>query len=484
MKFIEKYNQYKMIYEGTIKSLIPIIQQDMLDSIYDGKKFNELKDEEKQYLQKAIDEECKYVQSLIESWTSNKQYQSWLYTILSQGSKNISDKFSQIEYCIKYFEKICKKPDLTPEQKNIQNYKTFQDLQQFILEYQNAHKQNNNIYNCFKKLYSNNSFTIYLINKDQYQDCNRLFGGNEFWNTGWCVAKNEMLFDKYLSNQDYYNGYIVWITNKDNKPFALLHYGSGQFKDTSDDVMTDTHPDVIDGLNKLNDTLSWYDIVPDKNTYKDLTYYLYYLWKHQNPNKLLGEYIAYEKNLIFNKENKTIDCKGLTFIFNNSWFKETGTFDFKLINTSNNWDYMFYECSNLTHLPETFEIPSHVISCNSMFEDCKNIKNLPENFIIPEKVTSTKRMFYNCNSLISLPDNFTIPNNVKDSSRMFYRCESLTHLPDKFKLGDNNQNCEMMFRSCHSLLTLPKEFYIPKSITNSETMFQFTPLRDLNFYKK
>ena len=71
-----------MISEGTVKSLIPIIQSDILNDYYGGKQYDQLTDSEKKQLQIDIDNECKNVQNTVEQWTSNKQYQSWIYDIL------------------------------------------------------------------------------------------------------------------------------------------------------------------------------------------------------------------------------------------------------------------------------------------------------------------------------------------------------------------------------------------------------------------
>ena len=473
MSFLNKYNQYKIKYtticEGTVKSLIPLIQQDLLN----GKKYQDLTDKQKERLQRDIENECAYVQSIVEDMTSNKQYQSWLYDILAQADKNIAEDYEVIEQCLKHFEQLCRRPDLTANQKNIQNYKTFQDLQQFILDFQTNTKFDKKIYNCFKLLYSNNKFDIYLINENQYEDCNRLFGGNDYFNTGWCVAKSESYFNNYLTEyQDNYNGYIVWITKLDNKPFGLLHYGSGQFKDCSDKAIKDQSDEVLDVLIHLNDAMSWYDITTSNTMGKDLLFYSFPLWKYQNPNLVLGQYIAEQIGGKFDIKNKVLDCCNKQFKFENQWLDQDGTFDFTIINATNNWSSMFRNCERLSHLPENFIIPEGVMNTYNMFESCKQLEWLPKNFTIPNTVINCSEMFYGCFELTELPQNFRLGNSVQYCTKMFGGCTAIQKLPEGFTIPPSVNGTYGMFTWCVSLQSLPDGFTIPNSVETVVKMFE------------
>ena len=184
--------------------------------------------------------------------------------------------------------------------------------------------------------------------------------------------------------------------------------------------------------------------------------------KYQQIAKIIGgEYIP---------ETNTIDCKGNKVRFEDYWINEDGSFNFKLINTSNDWSFMFYDCTNLTHLPDDFTIPEGVIDCSSMFSDCKSLTHLPDDFTIPEGVINCYRMFSNCKSLTHLPNNFTIPNSVEDCSYMFNWCTSLIHLSENFTIPESVEDCSYMFYECESLSHLSNHFHVPYDV-NCTGMF-------------
>jgi len=154
-----------------------------------------------------------------------------------------------------------------------------------------------------------------------------------------------------------------------------------------------------------------------------------------------GEYIP---------KTNTIDCKGLKVQFEDYWLDQNGSFTFKLINTSNDWSNMFYDCVNLNHLPEDFMIPNHVVDTNRMFYGCESLQYLPDNFTIPNSVVDCSWMFKYCYFLIRLSDNFTIPKSVTNCRGMFKFCESLTQLPYCFHIPED-ANSNNIFDGCDKL---------------------------------
>ena len=428
LNIINEWNS-NILLEATLKSLIPNLQKEILGD----RSYQDLSDKEKENLQEYINSNLRYIERKVNKLTDNKQYQSWIYNLLKNYEIGIDQTdFNKLKSILIDFEKLCKRPDLKPSQRNIQNYSTLVDLQQFIDNFKIGHKLSKNLYDDLKKIYNNEEFTIYFINKNQYEECNKLFGGEEYFNTGWCIAKNYTYFKEYLTVNNYkdkYDGYFVFIKN--NKPFALLHYGSGQFKDISDEVLIDDNPNIIDCLLHINNNIK--DYLSNKNN-NDLQYYGKQLFIQENPNASKEELIAFEIGGEYIKETNTIDCKGNKVRFKNEWLNEEGTFNFKLINTSNNWTCMFDGCFKLIKLPDNFTIPNNIISCEAMFYHCIRLLRLPDNFTIPNSVTDCDDMFNNYINLRELPDNFTIPDNVKDCSFMFYKCEKLTKLPDNFSI--------------------------------------------------
>jgi len=175
--------------------------------------------------------------------------------------------------------------------------------------------------------------------------------------------------------------------------------------------------------------------------------------KYQRMAKIVGGEYIFETN--------TIDCNGNKVGFNNWWLNDEGSFDFKLINTSNDWSFMFSDCNELIYLPDDFTISNTVTDCSYMFDNCYKLTHLPNNFTIPNGVTNCFRMFCGCKSLTFFPKDFNLPNTIENCSYMFEYCKSLRQLPDNFTIPNNIKDCYGMFLDCQSLTHLPKDFHIP-----------------------
>jgi len=417
IKIINEWNS-NLLLEANLKSLILNIQQRLIGN----KSYNDLNDNEKRDLQEDINATLSYIERKVNEITDNKQYQSWIYNVLKNKEVNYND-LNPLKSLILDFERLSKRPDIKPNQKNIQNYSSLKNLQQFIDQFKEEHNLSEGIYSNLKKIYQNEEFTVYFINKNQYNECNKLFGGIKYFNTGWCIAKNSDYFNIYIhDNKDKFNGYFVFI--KDNKPYALLHYGSGQFKDTSDQILETNNPNILDCLYNINDNLNDYQE-------GDLKYYKFL---KENPNASKEDWIAYQIGGKYDPKTKIIDCNGNYIQFKDEWLNDEGTFDFNFINVTNDWSNMFFMCTNLTKLPDNFAIPNNVKRCDFMFSNCTNLTKLPDNFTIPNSIIRCDGMFFRCKNLTKLPDNFTIPNNVENCRWMFFNCENLKELPDKFNI--------------------------------------------------
>ena len=448
LNIINEWNS-NLILEANLKSLIPNIQQTLIGN----KSYQELTNQEKIELQNNINIQLNNIEQEVNQITDNKQFQSWIYQILKNQEVDYAD-LKPISNTIFDFIKLSKRPDLKSNQKNIQNYSTLKDLREFIDSFKEEHNLSEGIYKNLKKIYSNNEFIIYFINKDQFDECNKLFGGTKYFNTGWCIAKNKEHFDRYIyESKDKFNGYFVFI--KDNKPYALLHYGSHQIKDDSDETLENNNPNILDCLLHINNNLNDYK-------YKDLKYYSKQLFIQENPNASKEELIAFEIGGEYNPETKEINCKGNKVQFKEEWLDENGTFDFIFINTSDDWSNLFWNCKKLIKLSNNFKIPNNVIDCRNMFYGCSNLIELPDNFIIPDNVNYCGEMFYGCSNLIKLPDNCILPNSVINCHHMFKWCKNLTELPDIFTIPNNVKYCNEMFVYCIKLTKLPNNFTIPK----------------------
>ena len=120
---------------------------------------------------------------------------------------------------------------------------------------------------------------------------------------------------------------------------------------------------------------------------------------------------------------------------------------------------------------DVIQLSNTITSCLNMFYGCTSLTSLPDTFTIPNSVTNCQSMFSGCSSLTSLPDTFTIPNSAAGCSYMFSGCSSLTSLPDTFTIPNSVTNCQNMFSGCTSLTTLPNTFTIPNTVTNCQSMF-------------
>ncbi|MCL2137380.1 MAG: hypothetical protein FWH40_07700 [Coriobacteriia bacterium] len=145
---------------------------------------------------------------------------------------------------------------------------------------------------------------------------------------------------------------------------------------------------------------------------------------------------------------------------------------------------MFCSCANIV-LPDGFNLPPHLSSVGSsfasgMFGACIGLRNLPDGFNLPPGITSVgdsfaSSMFESCMALTSLPEGFNLPpgiTSVGDSfaSNMFESCMALTSLPEGFNLPPNiinagNSFAYLMFILCNRLEHLPEGFNLPQSIS-------------------
>ena len=142
-------------------------------------------------------------------------------------------------------------------------------------------------------------------------------------------------------------------------------------------------------------------------------------------------------------------------------------------------EVMFYGCADLRTLPESFRLPSTLITAVGMFSQIKyssvsfagtGLRSLPADFTIPDGITGISDMFYGC-SLETLPVGLTIPSKATNAHAMFFNCGNLKALPGGFRLG-NLVDISNMFQGCGSLTVLPDGFTMPDSVVLAHSAFQ------------
>ena len=252
-QFNKKYYSYKkqyLISEGTIRNLYPELQRDVFSYLSDRLDNNDqyflLTDQQKQLFDQEFKRVVKLWKDKIESTTDNKQYQSWLYNRIADDMRHVNDiqdwtyfilnrySLHQIKQMFKDFTTISKSPKVSKEQKNIMNYDSIDSLFQFIKPWLDQNTKNTKL--TFAKVYSNDYYDIYAVGLNDKELFQKIYGPLGY-DVGWCnIDPEQNMFEHYLTEPS--DCYYLWTYKGTNKPFALLHFDSGQFKDIHNQPIT------------------------------------------------------------------------------------------------------------------------------------------------------------------------------------------------------------------------------------------------------
>lgn len=144
---------------------------------------------------------------------------------------------------------------------------------------------------------------------------------------------------------------------------------------------------------------------------------------------------------------------------------------------------MFYNCVNLSILPNSFNLPQNITVASTyfaqqMFRGCNSLPQLPASFNLPQGITETgdyfaQYLFHGCAKLVNLPSSFNIPQGITTAGNgfvfgLFYNCTRLAALPEGFSFPQGlivagNDFAYGMFRSCNALTVLPDSFNLPQN---------------------
>ena len=219
-----------------------------------------------------------------------------------------------------------------------------------------------------------------------------------------------------------------------------------------------------DGTEETITSASASHTYPEKKSYEiiisnkcpDLNFYNGYTVAERTTNKYqeaLTEVFLLDNITVNNCNNMFRDCINLTAIND-------------IPSRTNDAEYMFYGCTNLTKTPN---FCATLKNTNHMFENCTYLVSSSN---IPNGVESASYMFANCTSLRIAP---YLGNSIKDCSYMFYGCnklEVIQHFPDSLT------NATAMFKNCTSLLRYPE---FNKSIRIcDETFYNCTSLNSID----
>ena len=211
-----------LLNEGNAKSLSTMIQGEFLKKL--GKKsYIDLSSNEKQELTTYIDVRSAEIKKLVSDITSDSNEQSFIYDVLMNKEQTFPEDFDDIKQTITDFTKIRKSSRFTGE-RDINKYKSFGDLHKAVYDFKTKIKERKfeSSFNIGKKILDYSEFAFYELEDGDFKAFSQFIKDN---NIAWCV-KDKKLWNRY--------GSPYYYIEKDNKPFALLHYESKQFMDVHD----------------------------------------------------------------------------------------------------------------------------------------------------------------------------------------------------------------------------------------------------------
>lgn len=236
--------QFHLIVEGTYKQLAGTLQQQFFNNI-GVSSYQQLNDQQKQELNQFINLNQLKWKQMVEKISDNPQYQSWIYDVLISGDQKLPEDYQKLKEIIEDFSKISRSSKLTSDQKNIQNYKSYDQLHTFIFEIKQKDARYEKL--DFDLFYQTANIVVYKISSKDFKSFSKLV---EDHHIAWCV-KQSSYFNKYKPP------YYMFVNKNNNKPFALLHESSHQFKDVHDMGMTDTNPEIIEILQQFPEVQSF-----------------------------------------------------------------------------------------------------------------------------------------------------------------------------------------------------------------------------------
>lgn len=109
-------------------------------------------------------------------------------------------------------------------------------------------------------------------------------------------------------------------------------------------------------------------------------------------------------------------------------------------------EYMFYECSNLTTIPQLNT--SKVTNMSNIFRNCTKLTTVPQ--LDTSNVTSMQNIFNGCNNLTTVP--LLDTSKATNTASMFRYCYKLTTIP---ALNISNvTSTTSMFQDCSNLKSI------------------------------
>lgn len=443
MKFNNTYLKYKGLYcEGTIKSLLPIIQNEIFRS-FGVNTYAQLNSEQKQKFNDLLNKETNIILSEVDQITTNKQYQSWLYDIMKADYELHLD-INKTKKLIDEFQQITKSPKLSSKQRDITSYQSIEQLTRFVRQFKAENTKYKNI-EYFNKIYSNDKYDLYLITSEDKQEFQDIYGSNGY-NVGWCVVNTDnIMFESYTSAGN--NLYLCTFKNS-SKPFGLISVGYHEIKDIHNEPIQSTDLDFINCVYQaLKDVTGEIYIDTDddiiytlqKHSKNDFEFYIPYIIEKiygTSINKINQNflfYIRYPEICKYDKQTNTLNGTDTILSEHLKPYVKDGLLTVNFNNCSRNFDCSGLQLNSLKGVPKKV---SGSFICNGNY--IKSFEDGPE--IVEGSYNAGYNMF-----LESLKG---VPNKVR--TFVIEHCYALTSLQYGPKIVDKIYKCN----DCNSIKTL------------------------------
>jgi len=144
---------------------------------------------------------------------------------------------------------------------------------------------------------------------------------------------------------------------------------------------------------------------------------------------------------------------------------------------STNMSYAFYNCKQLTTVPQLDT--SNVTNMSNMFSFCEKLTSVAP--LDTSSATNMSSMFYRCLVLKTIPQLDT--SSATDLSGLFAMCQQLTTIPQQLNTS-NVTNMNNMFNNCRALRSFPQ--MDTSNVTSMTMMFsycQYTTIPQMNTSK-
>lgn len=295
-------NINNILLEDTVNDLISGWQAKwLLQKNKFGKGYKDLTDDEKKELNKYLEElKEKYIKYVNEI-TDNKEYRSWVFKLLKNLKIRLPEDSVIMKELLEQYTILKRNPNF--KDKEILKFKSYGDLAEIIDNFTLKHQSKITNIGKNKVILVDGNFKV--LELTNYEDSVHLLKP-----TKWCVKHIENFEDYLYTIDDYYDKeeneiQPFYLFLKDDKQYALVHFGSNQLKDVYNKPFEKIDKEFEEVLSKIINQYSNYhslDMIGELSIcFNDSTY------KHFNTDNISGKIVDAVNNYNFDIIKKIID---------------------------------------------------------------------------------------------------------------------------------------------------------------------------------